>query len=698
MVQQLLQKTRNKFLQIIPPENLIPNKRLGKKEKRRFNRRVLHNQYYRSLVNLSTSAFLSHLHLPTDISTSAYGTINAQRTMRSRTDTRFYPYLASTSINNATSKENTPNVALDLRLPFSHSSRYVEKMCFPYAPLKNVIQTKQHCDRLNQIVGKNIMDFLATRARLNIRLSKLRMPQVEYKRNAIINEVDISAGKKPHAWAFHYAPQDAFGAMESARPFYDFGVQEGAPTTRAVNSLPQSIANLSVGRMSKTHAFINKVDISERWKACKFPLFFSIQWGTNAHRSEGQSLVDFLRKQLYGNFWNYLFSIHDINNASLKRNRVNDQFKNQYIEYKKLAILYGNLPRRTFAHIMRCATKEGGEIESKFLFILERRLDVVLKRLFFFPTIKSARQWIHQGKILVNNQICIYNSYLLQPADLISIKKQYIITWRKEWFKHFHIIARNRGLSQRFEASYGWGKSQVLSGAPDNGVICPSYEHKVVDKDIKSAPSATKVSYAKQKEEKVASPKVMRDVSLIGRKTDATHSETSKVKRRFLFSPSLMRKWSVWSKLWSSTNCKKTEKTHKWSQKGCMQGNFSHSFFNSSAFNVAKLRVKLPSTVHYTPFYPRDPREDVSLVKRCAFFNRFSTSTVSLLRWLSKKLYNEPRKRKNQHFILSTFRLPSTFHYAQRQFLSALLSLRQQSRVVDGNFQHRLNKIFIKKS
>ena len=640
MVQQLLQKTRNKFLQITPPENLIPNKRIGKKGKRRFNRRILYNQHYRSLINRR--------------------------------------YLANTSISR---KENIPVLRnanaspnLFLRFAISHFSWRVEKVCFPRAALKSVIQPKQHSviDKLNRVVGRSIVNFLATS---NIRYAKgiaQRKPIIEYKKRP--------APTRSYAWQPQHSrcanyPDYPYDASKCQDPRHAEASQvicskKGQFLTvcgsggREFTPSTNSKASKALLITSKTHA----------------TLFFSIQWDSNALLGKSlvelptrcAKLIDFLRNQLYGNFWNYLFSIHDINNAPLKRNRVNDQFKNQYIEYKKLAILYGNLPKRTLAHIMRRATKEGGEIESKFLFILERRLDVILKRLFFFPTIKSARQWIHQGKILVNNQICTYNSYLLQPADLISIKKEFIITWRKEWFKHFHIVARNRS----------------------------GYIENVVQRQERN-------------QWQVPSQDIHRDAEGSG---IAERGRTVYKKRRFFFSPSLMQKWSVWSKLWSSISCNRTDaalkgKTHRWSRKCYMQGNFSHPFFNSSAFaaylHVAKHKtdaalgklaqrqsgIICPKEGQFpTPCGSEERRFPTSSAgaalslnkEKCApaFFNRFSISTIPLLRWLSKKLPRRKREKKNQYFM---------------QFLSALLSLRQQSRVVDGNFQHRWNKIFTKK-
>lgn len=624
MVQQLLQKTRTKFLQITPPENLVPNKRIGKREKRQYNRRVLYNQHYRSLIN--------------------------------------HRYFAKASISR---KENTPyasaSLNLLLRFAISDFSWHVEKM-------QSVIQPKKHyvIDRLNQVIGRSIVNFLATP---NTRFAKAKTPTVGTNKK-LAPHVDNALQAQDRTDFYHN--------VRNSRALLTL---HNTPSISEVSALKTGVIDAVTPlhlrcQVSDRHSGVTKGSFTPPTNREELPIasiaknrtpFFYIQWDNKKPKGTGcKSLVDFLRNQLFGNFWNYLFSIHDINR---KRNRVNDQFKNQYIEYKKLAILYGNLPRRTFAQIMRRATKEGGEIESKFLFILERRLDVILKRVFFFPTIKSARQWIHQGKILVNNQICTYNGYLLQPADLISIKKEYIIIWRKEWFKHFHIIARN-------------------SAARGNQLQVPNVLQFPTAERIEDEELPARITESINSKSAREIPGTIDEVTPDTVSVKVSDRKTVYKKRRFLFSPSLMQKWSVWSKLWGSINCNSAVKkeTHRWSRKCYMQGNFSHTFFNSSALAPYLDQTKRRTGVvgNCAELSSTHNRVDNAQQKR-VFFNRFPTATIHLLHWLSKKLSSEPRRnreRKNQHFM---------------QFFSALLSLKQQSRVVDGCFQHRWNKILIKK-
>lgn len=55
--------------------------------------------------------------------------------------------------------------------------------------------------------------------------------------------------------------------------------------------------------------------------------------------------------------------------------------------------------------------------------VLESRLDVCIYRMNFVPTIFAARQLINHGGILVNGLRVDLKGYLLNPGDVIEIKR-----------------------------------------------------------------------------------------------------------------------------------------------------------------------------------------------------------------------------------------------------------------------------------
>ena len=97
----------------------------------------------------------------------------------------------------------------------------------------------------------------------------------------------------------------------------------------------------------------------------------------------------------------------------------------QLMERKKLRILYGNLSNRETNTLITKAAKGRGRFGDILFRLLESRLDVVLCKIGFFPTIPFARQCIYHGKVLINNKIINFANYSLQPGDVISITQAY---------------------------------------------------------------------------------------------------------------------------------------------------------------------------------------------------------------------------------------------------------------------------------
>lgn len=100
-------------------------------------------------------------------------------------------------------------------------------------------------------------------------------------------------------------------------------------------------------------------------------------------------------------------------------------FKSQLSERKKLSIFYGNLSRRKLFELFNRGKLFKGSHFENSLSLLERRADVALFRIGFFPTILSARQWIRHGRVVLNGQTLRVGSFLLSPGDSLSIPSRY---------------------------------------------------------------------------------------------------------------------------------------------------------------------------------------------------------------------------------------------------------------------------------
>lgn len=92
------------------------------------------------------------------------------------------------------------------------------------------------------------------------------------------------------------------------------------------------------------------------------------------------------------------------------------------LEKQKLRFNY-NLNERQLVRYVKEAKRQNGPTGETLLLLLEMRLDNILYRLGFAPTISAARQLINHGHILVNQKKVTIPSYGCQLKDVISVKK-----------------------------------------------------------------------------------------------------------------------------------------------------------------------------------------------------------------------------------------------------------------------------------
>ena len=91
---------------------------------------------------------------------------------------------------------------------------------------------------------------------------------------------------------------------------------------------------------------------------------------------------------------------------------------------QKLKSYYGNINERQFRNIYRKAITKKGDTTENLIGFLERRLDTVIYRAKFTPTVFAARQLINHGHIKVNKKRVNISSYLVKDTDLIEIREK----------------------------------------------------------------------------------------------------------------------------------------------------------------------------------------------------------------------------------------------------------------------------------
>ena len=106
-----------------------------------------------------------------------------------------------------------------------------------------------------------------------------------------------------------------------------------------------------------------------------------------------------------------------------RRNKPSD-FGTQLQAKQKLKGYYGNIGEKKFRRYYLEASKRKGDTSENLIELLERRLDAVVYRAKFVPSVFAARQFINHGHILVNGKRVNIPSYSVQDEDVIEVKTQ----------------------------------------------------------------------------------------------------------------------------------------------------------------------------------------------------------------------------------------------------------------------------------
>ena len=103
------------------------------------------------------------------------------------------------------------------------------------------------------------------------------------------------------------------------------------------------------------------------------------------------------------------------------RRRKPSDFGVQLAAKQKLKKYYGDITEKQFLKIYQAASRKKGDTSQILIELLERRLDAVVFRLKFAPTVFSARQLVNHGHVLVNGKVVNKKSYQVNDGDEISL-------------------------------------------------------------------------------------------------------------------------------------------------------------------------------------------------------------------------------------------------------------------------------------
>ena len=107
-----------------------------------------------------------------------------------------------------------------------------------------------------------------------------------------------------------------------------------------------------------------------------------------------------------------------------QRRRKLSDYGVQLFAKQKLRFYYGDLTEKQFRRIYDKASNIKGDTSQILIELLERRLDAIVYRMKFVPTIFAARQLVNHGHVKVNGKRVNIPSCTVKDGDEISLKDQ----------------------------------------------------------------------------------------------------------------------------------------------------------------------------------------------------------------------------------------------------------------------------------
>ena len=104
-----------------------------------------------------------------------------------------------------------------------------------------------------------------------------------------------------------------------------------------------------------------------------------------------------------------------------RRRKVSD-YGVQLLAKQKLRGYYGDISEKQFHRTYDEAVKLRGDTSENLVGLLERRLDTVIYRMNFAPTIFSSRQLVNHGHVQVNGKRVTIRSYRVRDGDVIEVR------------------------------------------------------------------------------------------------------------------------------------------------------------------------------------------------------------------------------------------------------------------------------------
>ncbi len=96
----------------------------------------------------------------------------------------------------------------------------------------------------------------------------------------------------------------------------------------------------------------------------------------------------------------------------------------QLMAKQKLKGYYGSIGERQFRRLYQEASRRRGDTSENLIGLLEQRLETIVYRAKFVPTVFAARQFVNHGHVKVNGKRVTFGSYQVKEGDVVEVKEK----------------------------------------------------------------------------------------------------------------------------------------------------------------------------------------------------------------------------------------------------------------------------------
>ena len=107
-----------------------------------------------------------------------------------------------------------------------------------------------------------------------------------------------------------------------------------------------------------------------------------------------------------------------------QRRKKTTDYGEQLYAKQRLKTYYGNISEKQFHKYYVEAVRRTGDAAENLIGLLESRLDNIVYKAKFVPSVFAARQFVNHGHVTVNGNKVNIPSYILKVGDVVEVREK----------------------------------------------------------------------------------------------------------------------------------------------------------------------------------------------------------------------------------------------------------------------------------